>query len=49
MATYDYSRRQLHEVAGQRQCSFIPEDLTLFVNEISYSKVKNNPGEVMTT
>ena len=39
MATYDYSRRQLHEVAGQRQCSFIPEDLILFVDEISYTKV----------
>ena len=39
MATYDYSRKQLHEVAGQRQCSFIPEDLILFVDEISYTKV----------
>ena len=48
MATYDYSRRQLYEVAGQRQCSFIPEDAILFVDEIGYTKVKtihNSPTE----
>ncbi|MEO7983268.1 MAG: hypothetical protein ABI688_04220 [Bacteroidota bacterium] len=40
MATYDCSRRQLHEVAGQRQCSFISEELIVFVDEIGYTKVK---------
>ena len=44
MATYDSSRRQLHEVAGQRQCSFIPEDLIVFVDEIGYTKVKTIPN-----
>ena len=40
-ATYDYSRRQLLEVAGKRVCSFIPENSILFIGEVEYTKIKS--------
>lgn len=41
IATYDYSKRQLHELEGDRRCSFLPENLLLFITNSKYKKVKS--------
>lgn len=41
IATYDYSKRQLHELEGERRCSFLPENLLLLIKDLKYKKVKS--------
>lgn len=41
IATYDYSKRQLHELEGDRRCSFLPENLLLLIKDSKYKKVKS--------
>jgi hypothetical protein len=41
LATYDYSKRELSEIGGERKCAFLPENLLMFIGNTKFKMIKS--------